>query len=102
MAAYNNELLNEFGLGDDVPDAEIHRRDEGLGAYVTIDVERLADTWRTEVSAPDILPYQGELVERVQKALDKQTADIENVLEETGQDGQDLYFTITLHQMDIE
>ena len=102
MAAHDNPFLKEFGLGDDVPDAEILHRDEGLGAYVTIDVEKLADTWRTEASAPDILPYEGELVDRIQSHLDTQTADIENLLEGTGQDGQDLYFTITLYQMDIE
>ena len=101
MTSYDNELLNEFGLGDEVQDTE-SKRDEGLGAYVTIDVEKLLDTWRTEVSAPDILPYQGELVERIQSVLDKQTANIENLLEGEGQDLQDLYFTITLYQMDIE
>jgi len=101
MAAnFDNDLLQEFGLNDT---ADAERRDEGLGAFVTVDVEKLADTWRTEANAPDILPYQQDLVDKIQEVLDKQTATVEELLEETEEDGkQDLYFSITLYQMDIE
>ncbi len=96
-----NNILNEFDLDDQVEDSI--RRDGGLGAFITIDVERLAEAWRTEGNAPEILPYQQELVERVQTVLEDQTAKVEDSLEASGNEKrQDLNFTLVLYQMDIE
>ena len=48
------------------------QEDEAGGAVVNDSIEKLFYAWRTEVNAPDILPFKQELVEEMQELLKNQ------------------------------
>ena len=45
---------------------------EAIAASVNESIGILTDAWRTEANAPEILPYQEELVEEMQELLKNQ------------------------------
>jgi hypothetical protein len=46
--------------------------DGGGGAVINDSIEKLSDAWRTEVNAPEILPFKQELVDEMQQLLKNQ------------------------------
>lgn len=46
--------------------------DGGGGAVVNDSIEKLSNAWRTEVNAPEILPFKHELVDEMQQLLKNQ------------------------------
>ena len=53
-------------------DTDEPSQEEGGGALINDSVERLYTAWRTEVNAPEILPFKEELVEEMQQVLKNQ------------------------------
>jgi hypothetical protein len=45
--------------------------DDGV-ARINESIQQLADAWRTEVNAPEILPYKKELIAEMQELLKNQ------------------------------
>ena len=48
------------------------QEDDTGGAVVNDSIEKLFYAWRTEVNAPDILPFKQELVDEMQELLKNQ------------------------------
>ena len=42
-------------------------------------ITKLSDAWRTEVNAPEILPYNEELVEEIREMLKKQEVNFSSI-----------------------
>ncbi|KAJ4900772.1 DNA replication protein-related [Raphanus sativus] len=63
----------------------------------TSDVELLKRAWRNEKAAPEILPYQGDLVERAKGQIELVEGNIEDYVE----DGIDP-LVVSLYQMDLD
>lgn len=63
------------------------------------DVQRLLSIWRTELHAPEILPFQRDIVSTVKHLIDVQQEFIDTMLD---QQDESLYFTITLYQSEID
>ena len=53
-------------------DTDEPSQEEGGGAVINDSVEKLYTAWRTEVNAPEILPFKQELVEEMQQVLKNQ------------------------------
>jgi len=84
-----DRLINfmEFSLNsDDDSDSNINRS-----------ISSLNDLWRTEVHAPEILPYREELVEEIRILLVNQEREIEDKNKSAAE-----VFTASFYSMDIE
>jgi hypothetical protein len=46
--------------------------DDDGAARVNDSIQKLSDAWRTELSAPEILPYKDDLVEEMKEILKNQ------------------------------
>ena len=51
------------------PDILIDGDNSSASKRINRDIEKLIDAWRTEMNAPEILPYCGELVESTKDML---------------------------------
>eukprot|EP00981_Chlorochromonas_danica_P012321 scaffold4837_cov163-Ochromonas_danica.AAC.2 len=62
-------------------------------------VIKLHTTWRNELQAPEILPYEKEIVSTVKHLIEQQQAFIDDKLDDPNEEEA---FTIVLYQSDIE
>lgn len=95
--------MSEY-IDQDITEKEEENSEENEEDYSDIySIESLNKAWRTEVHSPTILPYREELIDGVKGEFPgflKKLRVQQDLLEKNFRD--DLYFTTTLYQMDIE
>lgn len=68
------------------------------GAVRNEAVDRLIQAWLDENAAPELLPFEGELVSTLTEMVDEQQGIIDEAMEDPNEDA----FTISLFQMEID
>ena len=64
---------------------------------------RLLNAWRTEANAPDLLAYDGELIDAVKAALRDQANILDDLIEGVDEEEREKrHFTATLYHMELE